>query len=839
MARARWLCTRVCAAAWALWLGGCESLRIDNPANCVRNENACTRDERCNAETQRCESIDCQAQPGLCLPSEFCNEARRCAPKTCVMDAALCASTEDCNPVTQACETRRFVLGQPDELTNRNAAFGMRSPFSATLVPPVTPGGPTRLVVADTGNARVLIWNDVPTSNRPADAVLGMPDVHTLSVNRAYNGTNERSLSSPWSVASDGTRIMVGDQDQQRTLIWSQIPSKPTGGEPLAANRLWGQFDFESSRPDAGLGDTNELGLDHPRVFFDRSPGSGPKFFISDLLNHRVLVFPTVPDSPTVPPSALLGQLDYYSYDPTVGPSGLNEPRSLWSDGTQLFVADSLNNRVVAYNLPVPALNGAASLVFGQPNLTSAAPNRGGAPNETTLFHPSSVCVVAGTQRLLFVADQDNHRVLRYRPPSAIADLVLGQASFTATAIHRGGAPSAATLDSPAEVNSDGTRLVVADVASHRVLIWNTLPTTNGQAADVVLGQPDATSIVANNPPTRSLLQMRLPLGTATDGTHFAVADTDNNRVLLWAQEPLGGSTPPEVVLGQRDGLGGLANAGLPAPTAATLSQPRSVTFDGTRLIVADAGNHRVLIWNQIPTQSFTPADVVIGQLNFTTGASQPLTRGLREPTHAMLAGGTLFVADYGNNRVLLYKDPFRLNTTADVVLGQPSLMTAAPNQGGESAKTLSQPRTAYVSDGKLFVVDSDNHRVLLWNSIPDTNFKDADVLIGQSNFTTSYTRTDRSGLFGPIGVLVHNGRLYVSSALQNRILYWNRVPTQNGERADGVLGQVEFLSSLPNHFELPRIEALSRPGGLSASGNRLFIADTLNHRVVVRDVPK
>jgi hypothetical protein len=678
-----------------LLLCGCEALYASNPANCVLNEKACTRDERCNLETQRCETLDCQVNPALCLPSEFCNTSRRCAPKTCVMDAALCSSTELCNAVTERCEPRQFVLGQPDERTNQNTAFGLRRPGSATLVPPSPPGavGPTKLVVADSGNARVLIWNDVPTSNRPADAVLGMPDVHTLSASGTYSGTNERSLSSPWSVTSDGARLIVGDQDQQRALIWGRIPDRPSGADAIAANRLWGQFDFESSRPDAGVGDTDELGLDHPRVFFDRSNRSAQKFFISDMVNHRVLVFPGVPDSPLQAPSAMVGQLDYYSYEPTTTAAGLSEPRSLWSDGTQLFVADSENHRVVGYTLPLPETGGTASLLFGQPMFTTAAPNRGGPPSELTLFRPSSVCVVGTAMRFLFVADEQNHRVLRYRLPLTSADLVLGQVSFTATAAHRGAAPSAGSLDTPVEVTSDGTRLVVVDAASHRVQIWNTLPTVSGQPADVILGQPDATSTLPNSPPARSLTQMRLPTSLATDGTRLAVADTENHRVLLWNSLPLAGNTPPDLVLGQSDGTGIRPNTGLPTPSASTLSAPLSVAFEGTRLIVADSGNHRVLIWNQIPTQNAAPADVVIGQPRFNVGTPQSLTQGLKEPSSAVLVGGTLFVADSGYNRVLLYSAPFSAGTTADVVLGQPVLGAVTPNQGGQSARSLSQPR--------------------------------------------------------------------------------------------------------------------------------------------------
>ena len=51
----------------------------------------------------------------------------------------------------------------------------------------------------------------------------------------------------------------------------------------------------------------------------------------------------------------------------------------------------------------------------------------------------------------------------------------------------------------PTSVTTDGTRLFVSDLGFNRVLIWNTIPTANGQAADVVVGQPDMVSSIPNN----------------------------------------------------------------------------------------------------------------------------------------------------------------------------------------------------------------------------------------------------------------------------------------------------------------------------------------------------
>ncbi len=42
---------------------------------------------------------------------------------------------------------------------------------------------------------------------------------------------------------------------------------------------------------------------------------------------------------------------------------------------------------------------------------------------------------------------------------------------------------------SPTSVTSDGTRLFVTDLGYNRVLIWNTIPTTNQAPANVEIGQ--------------------------------------------------------------------------------------------------------------------------------------------------------------------------------------------------------------------------------------------------------------------------------------------------------------------------------------------------------------
>src|SRR4029077_18665136 len=85
----------------------------------------------------------------------------------------------------------------------------------------------------------------------------------------------------------------------------------------------------------------------------------------------------------------------------------------------------------------------------------------------------------------------------------ATADLVLGQANFTTlvepdlTQQKVDAKPN--NLLNPAAVTSDGVHLYVTDLGQNRVLIWNSIPTQNQQAADLALGQPDMTSSIPNN----------------------------------------------------------------------------------------------------------------------------------------------------------------------------------------------------------------------------------------------------------------------------------------------------------------------------------------------------
>src|SRR5260370_5857658 len=201
------------------------------------------------------------------------------------------------------------------------------------------------------------------------------------------------------------------------------------------------------------------------------------------------------------------------------------------------------------------------------------------------------------------------------------ADVVLGQTDFISTNI----SVTQAGMRTPTAVASDGRVLAVADSDNNRVLIWNSIPSANGARADVVVGQPNFTSnsIPGGNVPTAK--SMRGPSGLWIQNGKLYVADTQNHRILVFNSIPTANGAAADLVLGQPN-LTTIVEPDLTkantGTTASNMQSPVSVTSDGIRLFVSDLGHNRVMIWNTIPASNNAPADVIGGQPEINTAVS-------------------------------------------------------------------------------------------------------------------------------------------------------------------------------------------------------------------------
>ncbi|MBI2103846.1 NHL repeat-containing protein [Candidatus Woesebacteria bacterium] len=352
------------------------------------------------------------------------------------------------------------------------------------------------------------------------------------------------------------------------------------------------------------------------------------------------------------------------------------------------------------------------------------------------------------------------------------AEVVVGQPDFTSSS----SGTSATSLNNPRGVATDGRRLFIADRLNHRVLIYNSIPTINNQSADVVIGQANFTNNSANQGGSASANTLLGPVRVATDGTKLFVADTGNNRVLIFNSIPTSNDASADVVVGQPDFTTTSSGTG----ANKTVGRPRGVYSDGNKLFIADTTGNRVLVYNSIPATNGASADVVVGQPDFTTTSAATTQSKLSFPEGLFSDGQRLYITDPGNsplnNRILVWTSlPASNGAPADLVLGQPDFTTA--NAGSTTSSTFNGPRSVWVNKNRLFVGDGSNCRVMIWNSIPSTNMASADLVLGQPDFTTTCALVAANNkMRTPNSIVVYENKLFVTDSDNNRILIFTNV---------------------------------------------------------------
>lgn len=323
---------------------------------------------------------------------------------------------------------------------------------------------------------------------------------------------------------------------------------------------------------------------------------------VADTGNHRVLLWHGHPTADGAPADVVLGQPDAHTEGPASGGTraGMNLPTGVLVHDGRLIVADAWHHRILVWDTVPRATGTTPDHVIGQPDAELVEPNAGGEPTASTFYWPFGIAVVEGR---FYVTDTGNRRVLVWNDgvpqPGQPADVVLGQPTAAARDENRGGPVAAGSFRWPHDVAATGDGgVLIADAGNHRVLRWSALPCTD-LPADGVLGQPDFET-GTEFPYVSQHGRLRFPYAVTTGerAQGLAVADTANNRVLVWDEVPADLGRGPDHVVGQRD-LAANGENRWEAVGPDTLCWPYGLAWHKDTIAIADSGNNRVVLWER------------------------------------------------------------------------------------------------------------------------------------------------------------------------------------------------------------------------------------------------
>jgi thiol-disulfide isomerase/thioredoxin len=289
------------------------------------------------------------------------------------------------------------------------------------------------------------------------------------------------------------------------------------------------------------------------------------------------------------------------------------------------------------------------------------------------------------------------------------------------------------------------------------------------------------------------------------------IADSNHNRIVVLS---LDDSVIKDVI---GSGEIGLIDGSF---EAAAFNHPQGMAVHGTTLYVADTENHALRAIDLEKRSVTTIAGTGEQSRQHVTFGGQGKQIALNSPWDLTLHNGILYIAMAGPHQL------WQMNPKTGGIAPYAGTGREARIDGPLAEAALAQP-SGITSDGrKLYFADSEVSSIRSADLAANGR---VETIVGEDLFEFG----DRDGkgsqvrLQHPLGVVYHQGRLFVADTYNNKI---KRVsPVDRSSET--------FLGTGESGMRDGDRATFNEPGGVSVAFDKLYIADTNNHSIRVADL--
>ncbi|OHD63043.1 MAG: hypothetical protein A2176_09145 [Spirochaetes bacterium RBG_13_51_14] len=303
----------------------------------------------------------------------------------------------------------------------------------------------TNLYVADMYNNKIRKIN---ISTQVVTTLAGPAQGSTTSGDTDATG-NAARFYIPQGITTDGTNLYVADRYNNKIRkinISTQVVTTLAG--PAQGSTTSGDTDAmgNAARFYAPTGITTD----------------GANLYVADVGNNKIRKIVISTGAVTTLAGPAQGTTTSGDTDATGNAARFNAPEGITTDGTNLYVTESLNNKI----RKIVISTGAVTTLAGPAQGTTTSGDTDATGNAARFSIPRGITTDG---KNLFVADFNNHKIRKIVISTGAVTTLAGPAQGTTTSGDTDATGNAARFNDPSDITTEGTNLYITDYVNNKI----------------------------------------------------------------------------------------------------------------------------------------------------------------------------------------------------------------------------------------------------------------------------------------------------------------------------------------------------------------------------------